>query len=65
MTKKGAPCKNSINFQDTKIGHQKLNILARESFDISTLQSKLCDIAKEFLCARWHRQWQADQLGLQ
>ena len=65
MTKKGAPCKNSINFRDTKIGHQKLNILARESFDISTLQSKLCDIAKEFLCARWHRQRQADQLSLQ
>ncbi|CAG7949229.1 unnamed protein product [Penicillium salamii] len=69
MTKKGAPCKNSINFQDTKIGHQKLNILTRESFDISTdistLQSKLCAIAKEFLCARWHQQRQADQLGLQ
>jgi hypothetical protein len=28
-------------------------------------QSKLCDIAKEFLCARWHRQRQAEQLGQQ
>ncbi|KAI1829514.1 hypothetical protein DTO006G1_9717 [Penicillium roqueforti] len=65
MTKKGAPCKNSIKFQDTKIGHQKLNILAREPFDISTLQSKLCGIAKEFICARWHRQRQADQVGQQ
>ncbi|CAG8155311.1 unnamed protein product [Penicillium salamii] len=65
MTKKGAPCKNSIKFQDTKIGHQKLNILAREPFDISSLQSKLCGIAKEFLCARWHRQRQADQVGQQ
>ncbi|CAG8093895.1 unnamed protein product [Penicillium salamii] len=58
MTKKGAPCKNSIKFEDTKLGHQKLNILAREPFGISTLQSKLCTIAKEFLCARWHRQRQ-------
>jgi hypothetical protein len=65
MTKKGAPCKNSIKFQDTKIGHQKLNILARKPFDISTLQSKLCGITKEFLCARWHRQRQADQVGQQ
>jgi hypothetical protein len=65
MTKKGAPCKNSIKFQDTKIGHQMLNILAREPFDISTLQSKLCGIAKEFLCARWHRQRQADRVGQQ
>jgi hypothetical protein len=65
MTKKGAPCKSSIKFQDTKIGHQKLDILAREPFDISTLQSTLCGIAKEFLCARWHRQRQADQVGQQ
>jgi hypothetical protein len=65
MTKKGAPCKNSIKFEDTKIGHQKLNILAREPFDISTLQSKLCAIAREFLCARWHRQRQAEQVGQQ
>jgi hypothetical protein len=65
MTKKGALCKNSIKLQDTKIGHQKLNILAREPFDISNLQSKLCAVAKEFLCARWHRQRQAEQVGQQ
>ncbi|OQE33089.1 hypothetical protein PENNAL_c0920G03746, partial [Penicillium nalgiovense] len=34
-----------------------------EPFDLSTLQSKLCDIARVFLCARWHRQRQADQVG--
>ncbi|OQE10569.1 hypothetical protein PENFLA_c089G04837 [Penicillium flavigenum] len=39
--------------------------LIREPFDLSTLQSKLCDIAKEFLCARWHRQRQAEQVGQQ
>jgi hypothetical protein len=65
MTKKGALCKNSIKLQDTKIGHQKLNILAREPFELSTLQSKLCAVAKEFLWARWHRQRQAEQVGQQ
>ncbi|KAJ5040688.1 hypothetical protein EN45_043490 [Penicillium chrysogenum] len=63
VTKKGEPCKNSVKVQDTKIGHQKLTTLAREPFDLSTLQSKLYDIARVFLCARWHRQRQADQVG--
>lgn len=62
---KGAPCKNSIKLKDTKIGNQKLNALIREPFQLSTLQSKLCAIAKEFLCARWHRQRQAEQIGQQ
>ncbi|CAP87044.1 hypothetical protein PCH_Pc24g01360 [Penicillium rubens Wisconsin 54-1255] len=48
-----------------KIGHQKLTTLAREPFDLSTLLSRLCDIAKGFLCARWHRQRQAEQVGQQ
>lgn len=61
MTKKDAPCKNSIKLEDTKIGHQKLNTLTRESFQLSTLQSKLCAIAKEFLCTGWHRQRQGQQ----
>ncbi|CAG8408881.1 unnamed protein product [Penicillium salamii] len=65
MTKKGAPCKNSIKLEDTKLGHQKLNSLTREPFQLSTLQPKLCAIAKEFLCARWHRQRQAEQVGQQ
>ncbi|KZN87765.1 hypothetical protein EN45_063260 [Penicillium chrysogenum] len=63
MTKKGEPCKNSVKFQDTKIGHERLTALAREPFDLSTLQSKLCDIARVFLCARWPPQRQADQVG--
>ncbi|OGE47289.1 hypothetical protein PENARI_c051G10135 [Penicillium arizonense] len=65
MTERGTPCKNSIKVEDTKIGHHKLTTLAREPFDLSNLQSKLCDVAKEFLCARWHRQRQAEQLGQQ
>ncbi|OGE46456.1 hypothetical protein PENARI_c249G07069, partial [Penicillium arizonense] len=65
MTKKGEPCKNSIKVEDNKTGHQKLTTLAREPFDLSTLQSKLCDVARDFLCARWHRQRQADQIGQQ
>ncbi|OGE46473.1 hypothetical protein PENARI_c238G02706, partial [Penicillium arizonense] len=65
MTKKGEPCKNSIKVEDTKIGHQKSTTLAREPFDLSPLQSKLCDVARDFLCTRWHRQRQADQVGQQ
>ncbi|CAG8077254.1 unnamed protein product, partial [Penicillium salamii] len=65
ITKRGTPCKNSIKVEDTKIGHQKLTTLAREPFDLSTLKSKLCDIARGFLCARWHRQRQADRVGQQ
>jgi len=64
-TKKGEPCKNSTKVEDTKIGHQRLTTLAREPFDLSNLQSKLCDVAKEYLCEIWHRQRQADQLGQQ
>ncbi|CAG8200256.1 unnamed protein product [Penicillium nalgiovense] len=65
VTKKGQPCKNSVKVQDTKIGHRKLAVLASEPFDLSTLQSKLCDIARVFLCARWHRQRQAEQFSQQ
>jgi hypothetical protein len=63
MTKKGEPCKNSIKVEDTKIGHQKLATLARKPFDVSSLQPKLCDVARDFLCARWHRHRQADQVA--
>ncbi|CAG8415442.1 unnamed protein product [Penicillium salamii] len=38
---------------------------APELFQLSTLQSKLYAIAKEFLYARWHRQRQARQVGQQ
>jgi hypothetical protein len=65
MTKKSEPCKNSIKVEDTKIGHQKLATLARQPFDVSSLQPKLCDVARDFLCARWHRHRQADQVGQQ
>ncbi|CAG8156515.1 unnamed protein product [Penicillium nalgiovense] len=62
MTEKGEQCKNSVKAQDTKIGHERLTTLAREPFGLSTLQSKLCDIARAFLYARWQRQRQADQV---
>jgi hypothetical protein len=64
-TKAGAPCKNSIKFQDIKTGQQQLANLAAQPFDFLTLRPTLCDIARNFLCARWHRQRQADQLGQQ
>ncbi|KAI2735359.1 hypothetical protein DTO013E5_9888 [Penicillium roqueforti] len=60
-----APTKNSVKREDTKIGHKKLNTVARELFDLSNLQSKLCAFVKESLCARWHRQRQADGVGQQ
>lgn len=65
MTKKGTRCKNSIKPEVTKIGHHSLETLAREPFDLSILQPKLCAIAREFLCARWHRHRQAEQVGQQ
>jgi hypothetical protein len=65
MTEKGTRCKNRINAKDTKKGHRNLDSLANEPFQLSTLQPKLCAIAKEFLCARWHRQRQAEQVGQQ
>lgn len=65
MTEKGEPCENSIKLEDTKIGRQKLAALAIETFDLSTLRTKLCDVTRDFLCARWRRQRQADHLGHQ
>ncbi|KAJ5364962.1 uncharacterized protein N7496_010675 [Penicillium cataractarum] len=62
-TKTGVPCKNSIKIQDIKAGQQQLANLATRSLDFSTLRPILCDIAKNFLCARWHRQRQANHVG--
>jgi hypothetical protein len=64
-TKTGAPCKNSIKIQDIKAGQQQLANLAARPPDFSTLRPILCDIAKNFLCVRWHRQRQANQVGQQ
>ncbi|CEJ62714.1 hypothetical protein PMG11_11206 [Penicillium brasilianum] len=64
-TTAGAPCKNSIKFQDFKTGQQQLANFAAQPFEFLTLRSTLNDIARNFLCARWHRQRQADQLGQQ
>jgi uncharacterized membrane protein YeiB len=41
-----------------KIGHQKLTTLAREPFDLSTLLSRLCDIASSRVL--WHSRLVAD-----
>jgi hypothetical protein len=64
-TQAGAPCKNYIKIQDIKNGLQQLANLTARPFDLLTLQSTLSDIARNFLCARWHRQRQANQLGQQ
>jgi len=65
ITRSGAPCKNLIKSQDLKQGHQKLAQLGSFPFELSSLQSVLCEIAKYFLCTRWHRDRQAERLGLQ
>lgn len=45
-------------------GRNKLKSLTRRQFDLSDLPI-LRDIASHFLCWRWHRTRQADQLGQQ
>lgn len=65
ITRSGASCKNLIKREDLKQGHQKLAQLGSFPFELSSLQSALCDIAKYFLCTRWHRDRQADRLGQQ
>ncbi|KAJ5267424.1 hypothetical protein N7478_010232 [Penicillium angulare] len=62
-TEKGASCKNRVNWRDIKKGHQKLINLASLPLDLMGLELVLCNIAKDFLCARWHRSRQADDIA--
>ncbi|KAJ5893249.1 hypothetical protein N7495_004940 [Penicillium taxi] len=59
----GISCKNFIKQKKLKEGRQKLHALAERPFSLSNLQPILRDIASEFLCTRWHRQRQADQVS--
>lgn len=65
LLKKGAYCKLYLTENDIDEGRNKLKAPARRPFDISDLQFILCDIASRFLCRRWHRTRQADQIGQQ
>lgn len=63
VIKEGDPCKISIKRGDLKGGRQKLRNLAESPFDLTNLRLILCDIVSHFLCVRWHRQQQVDQVG--
>ena len=54
-TKRGEPCKSFVKSQELKTGRQNLEALAASPFDLFTLRPVLEEIAKYFLCARWHR----------
>ena len=59
-TIKGAFCRNQIKLPVIQKGHQKLRSLARRPLDLATLELSLRDIARSFLCARWHQSQQSD-----
>ena len=59
----GTRCKNLVKIKDINKGHQKTTDLSRIPFGLVRLQSTLCEIAKDFLCKRWHWERQADQIG--
>jgi hypothetical protein len=63
ITANGIPCKNSVKIKDINQGHQKMTNLSRIPFGLAALQASLREIAKNFLCKRWHRDRQADRVG--
>ncbi|KAJ5330552.1 hypothetical protein N7476_000335 [Penicillium atrosanguineum] len=63
ITANGIPCKNSVKIKDINQGHQKMTDLSRIPFGLAALQASLREIAKNFLCKRWHRDRQADRIG--
>ncbi|KAJ5330572.1 hypothetical protein N7476_000355 [Penicillium atrosanguineum] len=62
LTKRGTLCKLYVTEDVHKAGIEKLNSLARQPFDLPVLQDRLHDIVPHFLCARWHRQLQVNQV---
>lgn len=63
ITANGSSCRNSVKIKDINQGHQKMTDLSRIPFGLAALQASLCEIAKNFLCKRWHRDRQADRMG--
>ena len=62
LTKRGTPCKLYVTEDVHKAGVKKLNTLACHPFDIPILQDRLHDIVPHFLCARWHRRLQVNDV---
>ena len=63
ITGRGVRCKNKIKAKVIRQGHEKLSNLARAPFHAQNLQRKLHDTAAHFLCVRWHRGGQAEQVS--
>ncbi|CAG8284693.1 unnamed protein product [Penicillium salamii] len=62
ITKKGEACKLTVKKETLKEGRQKLSNLARSPFDLSRLDSQLNDIVSFFLCKKWHRSRQQNDV---
>jgi hypothetical protein len=65
LTKRGTPCKLYITEDVHNAGVKKLHTLACQPFHLPTFQHKLHDIVPHFLCARWHRRLQVDDVRKQ
>ncbi|KAJ5100863.1 hypothetical protein N7456_006915 [Penicillium angulare] len=63
ITGRGVRCRNRIKAKVLRQGREKLSNLAGAPFNAQTLQPILQDIATHFLCARWHRGGQAEQVS--
>lgn len=62
LTKRGTRCKLYVTEDVHKAGVKKLNALACHPFDLPLLQQRLHDIVPHFLCERWHRRLQANDV---
>jgi len=63
ITQKGEPCKNVIRQITLKSGRQNLDILAETPLNPANLKLQLQEIARDFLCTRWHRDRQSDSVA--
>ncbi|KAJ5100942.1 hypothetical protein N7456_006994 [Penicillium angulare] len=63
ITERGARCKNRISAKTLNQEKENLRSLAQAPFHAQTLQPILHNIATHFLCSRWHRDRQADQVS--
>ncbi|OGE46590.1 hypothetical protein PENARI_c175G11100, partial [Penicillium arizonense] len=65
ITKKGDACQLIVKKETLKEGRHKLDNLARSPFNLSTLDSQLSDLVSFFLCKKWHRVRQHDDIKQQ
>jgi hypothetical protein len=62
LTRRGSPCKLSVREGVLQMGVKKLKDLSCDPFDLRLLHTRLQDIIPHFLCARWHRRLQVDNV---